>query len=332
MAGAGVRAATRALTAAGDLTVSADVSAADQLDRLQHLHVAEPGPVRRQVDRRRVHPREQQGRERRRGVHRVHRRRSRARRRQAATSRSTASDDAGIYANAKLVVSSITTNDGGVRFFQQAVNTTVDADFISSQGTQTIDFGDRVRLAADFAIAVVHRLDVRQPGPLAHPGHGRAARQPLRRGAAHDRVGHQAPRHGRPRPSRRGLRGRRRRRRHLQVRRAERPVRPRRPGLLRRPPLGPGRGQRGERVPLPGRRRVARPELAGLLRHHALGRDRRQGRERLRVHGRDGHARPRRRRSTPTSATGSRSSRPSSSRRDSTSRSRRRPRSVASSC
>ena len=62
-----------------------------------------------------------------------------------------ASDDAGIYANAKLVVSSITTNDGGVRFFQQAVNTTVDADFISSQGTQTIEFGDRVRLEPGFA-------------------------------------------------------------------------------------------------------------------------------------------------------------------------------------
>ena len=62
-----------------------------------------------------------------------------------------ASDDAGIYANAKLVVSSVTTNDGGTRFFQQAVNSDISADFESSQGSQAIAFGQRVRLSANFA-------------------------------------------------------------------------------------------------------------------------------------------------------------------------------------
>src|SRR4029078_12215944 len=33
-----------------------------------------------------------------------------------------ANDDAGVYSNAKIVASSITTNDGGIRFFNQLEN------------------------------------------------------------------------------------------------------------------------------------------------------------------------------------------------------------------
>ena len=61
-----------------------------------------------------------------------------------------ASDDAGIYSNAKLVVSSVTTNDGGVHFAQQALNSSVAADFATSQGLQAIAFGQRVRLSPGF--------------------------------------------------------------------------------------------------------------------------------------------------------------------------------------
>ena len=147
-------------------------------------------------------------------------------------------DDAGIYANAKLVVSSTTTSDGGVHFFQQGVNSAVHADFTSSQGSQAIDFGDRVRLAPAFASPSFTAAHLRQPGPLGRPQHRRRARQPLRRRPAHHRLGDQAPRQGRPDTRGRGLRGRRRCRRDLQVRRAERPVRPGRSGLLRTAPAG----------------------------------------------------------------------------------------------
>ena len=61
-----------------------------------------------------------------------------------------ASDDAGIYSNAKLVVSSVTTNDGGVHFAQQALSSSIHADFATSQGSQAIAFGQRVRLSQGF--------------------------------------------------------------------------------------------------------------------------------------------------------------------------------------
>src|SRR5690606_7587074 len=61
-------------------------------------------------------------------------------------------NDAGIYANAKLVVSSITTNDGGVHLVQAGVNAAIDADHDSSDGPTAIEFGRRVRLAASFGV------------------------------------------------------------------------------------------------------------------------------------------------------------------------------------
>ena len=56
-------------------------------------------------------------------------------------------DSAGIFANIKLVSSSTTTNDGGAAVLQGQINNQISADFLSSEGVRTIDFGDRVRIA-----------------------------------------------------------------------------------------------------------------------------------------------------------------------------------------
>lgn len=62
----------------------------------------------------------------------------------------TASDNAGIYANSKIVSSSITTNDGGAAFLQENINDLIPADFLSSEGSCEIEFGERVRLTDDY--------------------------------------------------------------------------------------------------------------------------------------------------------------------------------------
>ena len=156
-----------------------------------------------------------------------------------------ASDDAGIYANAKLVVSSVTTNDGGVRFFQQAVNSDISSDFESSlQGSTPIAFGQRVRLSANFAspqfTASTFGSQVRSIAPNA------VVLLDGRYGAARltTAFGYQAPLPWRLGARRRGLPGRRRLRRRLQVHRPERPCRPRRSGLLGRRAVAAGRRQR----------------------------------------------------------------------------------------
>jgi hypothetical protein len=61
-----------------------------------------------------------------------------------------ASDDAGIYANCKLVSSSMTTNDGGASILQEGMNYLIPADFLSSDGSREIEFGQRVRLTSDY--------------------------------------------------------------------------------------------------------------------------------------------------------------------------------------
>ena len=64
-----------------------------------------------------------------------------------------ARDNAGIYANSKLVSSSITTNDGGAAVLQETINDFVPADYVSSEGVRDIRFGERVRLADDYGAA-----------------------------------------------------------------------------------------------------------------------------------------------------------------------------------
>jgi hypothetical protein len=61
----------------------------------------------------------------------------------------TAEDSAGIFANVKLVSSSITTNDGGTAVLQETLNDFLPADFLSSEGTRSLVFGDLVRVADD---------------------------------------------------------------------------------------------------------------------------------------------------------------------------------------
>ena len=58
-----------------------------------------------------------------------------------------ASDDAVIWANVKMVSSSITTNDGGLPLLRGAVSNFLDADFLTSEGERLIRFGQRVRIA-----------------------------------------------------------------------------------------------------------------------------------------------------------------------------------------
>jgi len=64
-----------------------------------------------------------------------------------------ARDNAGIYANSKLVASSITTNDGGAAVLQESINDFIPADYVSSEGVRDIRFGERVRLADDYGAA-----------------------------------------------------------------------------------------------------------------------------------------------------------------------------------
>ncbi|MFH1872234.1 MAG: DUF4347 domain-containing protein, partial [Pseudomonadota bacterium] len=63
-----------------------------------------------------------------------------------------AEDNAGIYANSKIVSSSITTNDGGAELLQGVTNFLLPADFSTSDGTLTINFGQKVRLANDYIV------------------------------------------------------------------------------------------------------------------------------------------------------------------------------------
>ena len=61
-----------------------------------------------------------------------------------------AEDAAGIFSNSKIVSSSITTNDGGASILQETINDFLAADHLSSEGTRTLTFGDRVRLDDNF--------------------------------------------------------------------------------------------------------------------------------------------------------------------------------------
>ncbi|QOV24150.1 beta strand repeat-containing protein [Anabaenopsis elenkinii] len=61
-----------------------------------------------------------------------------------------AQDNAGIYANSKIVSSSTTTNDGGAALLQEGINDRLKVDFRSLEGQRTVKFGDRVRLTDDY--------------------------------------------------------------------------------------------------------------------------------------------------------------------------------------
>ncbi|MBC8506768.1 MAG: hypothetical protein H8D34_18030, partial [Chloroflexi bacterium] len=61
-----------------------------------------------------------------------------------------AEDNAGIYANIKLVSSSITTNDGGISIAKESFQDTEEVDFLSSDGLKSLTLGDRVRLDNDY--------------------------------------------------------------------------------------------------------------------------------------------------------------------------------------
>ena len=73
-----------------------------------------------------------------------------------------ATDAAGIYANIKLVSSSITTNDGGAALAQGAINSLTDVDFLSSDPAVDIHFGQRVRIASDYAAPAYTSSDGQQ--------------------------------------------------------------------------------------------------------------------------------------------------------------------------
>ncbi len=60
----------------------------------------------------------------------------------------TASDEAGIYSNVKIVSSSITTNNGGTAVLQNEINNFVGADYSSTEIAANLKFGERVRIAA----------------------------------------------------------------------------------------------------------------------------------------------------------------------------------------
>ncbi|MGN7612778.1 beta strand repeat-containing protein, partial [Magnetococcales bacterium HHB-1] len=62
-----------------------------------------------------------------------------------------ATNDAALYANTKMVSSSVTTSDGGATVLKETIDKFIDADFLSSDGVQTISFGEKVRLSSDYS-------------------------------------------------------------------------------------------------------------------------------------------------------------------------------------
>ncbi|MBC8508638.1 MAG: hypothetical protein H8D34_27585, partial [Chloroflexi bacterium] len=65
--------------------------------------------------------------------------------------RVSAQDDSGIHSNVKIVSSAVTTNDGGTAVLDAAIGNLMPADFTTGDGTQEIDFGEKVRLSDDYA-------------------------------------------------------------------------------------------------------------------------------------------------------------------------------------
>jgi len=61
-----------------------------------------------------------------------------------------ATDSAAIHANAKVVSSSITTNDGGAAVLAETVEDLIPANYETAGGVQDLEFGDRVRLAGGY--------------------------------------------------------------------------------------------------------------------------------------------------------------------------------------
>src|SRR3954451_22910831 len=70
-----------------------------------------------------------------------------------------ADDSGSIWANVKLVSSSVTTNTGGLNVLQNEISVFVPADYISTDGNQTLNFGDAVRLADGFGDPVATTTD-----------------------------------------------------------------------------------------------------------------------------------------------------------------------------
>ncbi|MEM8721737.1 MAG: DUF4347 domain-containing protein, partial [Cyanobacteria bacterium P01_G01_bin.39] len=65
----------------------------------------------------------------------------------------TAEDNAGIYANSKIVSSTSTTNDGGASVLDDFIESVIPADFTTSDERKNLEFGDYVRLDEDYAVA-----------------------------------------------------------------------------------------------------------------------------------------------------------------------------------
>ncbi|MGB7964549.1 MAG: hypothetical protein WCF12_16525, partial [Propionicimonas sp.] len=61
-----------------------------------------------------------------------------------------AKDSTAIWADVTVVTSSTTFNTGGMNVAQQELNNLIPADYLTSEGTRSLGFGDRVRIANDF--------------------------------------------------------------------------------------------------------------------------------------------------------------------------------------
>ena len=61
-----------------------------------------------------------------------------------------AEDAAGIFANAKLVSSSVTSNDGGAAVIQSTINKLTPANYQTDEGLRAVKFGERVRIASGY--------------------------------------------------------------------------------------------------------------------------------------------------------------------------------------
>ena len=62
-----------------------------------------------------------------------------------------ANDISEVYSNSKIVSSAIITGDGGISILNENKGLVIDADFETSDGVNSIKYGDRVRVAGDYA-------------------------------------------------------------------------------------------------------------------------------------------------------------------------------------
>ena len=175
---------------------------------------------------------------------------------------------------------------------QGEIDNFVPADFLSSEGSRTLEFGDRVRLASGYGSAGRDDGRHRRRADCSTSARATSSSSDGDYGSYRltRRPGSDCSGRATTVMVDEGYLARRGRGRRLPLRRPERPPRPRRSGLPRRHQWVPLGGKPGRVSTVHRPRRDARPQRAGLLRRLALAGDRRHAGHRLPVDGPDGRS------------------------------------------